>query len=77
MLSSTASPQSPASAEFQRPPRRAPVREKNRSLFDLLLDETYPWETLDEEHKNLAIQILARLIVQAALGSEVKGKSHE
>jgi len=53
------------------------VREKNRSLFDLLLDETYPWETLDEEHKNLAIQILARLIVQAALGSEVKGKSHE
>ena len=50
------------------------MREKNRSLFDLLLDETYPWETLDEEHKNLAIQILARLIVQAALGSEVKGK---
>jgi hypothetical protein len=77
MLSSTASPPSPASAEFPRPPRRAPVREKNRSLFDLLLDETYPWETLNEEHKNLAIQILARLIVQAALGSEEKGKSHE
>ena len=53
------------------------MREKNRSLFDLLLDETYPWETLDEEHKNLAIQILARLIVQAALSSEEKGKSHE
>jgi hypothetical protein len=77
MLSSTASPPSPATAEFPRPPRRAPVREKNRSLFDLLLDETYPWETLNEEHKNLAIQILARLIVQAALGSEEKGKSHE
>jgi hypothetical protein len=77
MLSSTASPPSAASAEFPRPPRRAPVREKNRSLFDLLLDETYPWETLNEEHKNLAIQILARLIVQAALGSEEKGKSHE
>jgi len=53
------------------------VREKNRSLFDLLLDETYPWETLHEEHKNLAIQILARLIVQAALGTEEKGENHE
>ena len=27
------------------------MREKNRSLFDLLLDETYPWETLTEEHQ--------------------------
>ena len=53
------------------------MQEKNRSLFDLLLDETYPWESLREEHKNLAIQILARLIAQAALGSEEKGKSHE
>jgi hypothetical protein len=53
------------------------VREKNRSLFDLLLDETYPWETLNEEHKNLALQILARLIVQVALGSQEKGKNHE
>lgn len=53
------------------------MREKNRSLFDLLLEETYPWETLQEEHKNLAIKILARLIVLAALGSEEKGKNHE
>ena len=49
------------------------MQEKTRSLVDLLLDETYPWETLDEEHKNLAIQILARLIARAALGSEQKG----
>ena len=53
------------------------MREKHRSLFDLLLDESYPGETLHQEHKNLAIQILARLIVQAARGSEEKGKSHE
>jgi hypothetical protein len=53
------------------------VREKNRSLFDLLLDETYPWETLHEEQKQIAIQILARLIVHAALGSEGKEKNHE
>ena len=53
------------------------MREKNRNLFDLLLKENYPWETLDEEHKNLAIQILARLIVQAALGNQEEGKNHE
>ena len=53
------------------------MQEKNRSLFDLLLDETYPWETLHEEHTNLAVQILARLIVQAARGNEEKGESHE
>jgi len=77
MLSSAASLPSPARSEFSRPPRRAPVREKNRSLFDLLLDETCPWETLNEQHKNLAVQILARLIVQAVLDRQEKGKSHE
>jgi hypothetical protein len=74
MLSSTVSLLSPAKTEIQWRPRRAPVQEKNRSLFDLLLDETYLWETLPEEHKNLAVQILARLIVHAVLGSEEKGK---
>jgi hypothetical protein len=77
MLSSAASLLLLARMEISQPPRRAPVREKTRSLFDLLLDETYPWETLNEEHKNLAVQILARLIVRAALGNEEKGKSHE
>ena len=77
MLSSAASLLLLARMEISPPPRRAPVREKNRSLFDLLLDETYPWETLNEEDKNLAIQLLARLIVQAALGNEEKGKNHE
>jgi hypothetical protein len=76
MLSSAALLLSPARTEIPRPPRRAPVREKNRNLFDLLLDENYPWETLNEEHKTLAIQILARLIVQAALGQEER-KNHE
>jgi hypothetical protein len=53
------------------------LRERNRNLFDLLLDETETWETLHEEHKNLAIQILARLIVQAVLGDPERGKNDE
>ena len=77
MLSSVASLLLLARMEISPPPRRAPVRENNRSLFDLLLDETYPWETLHAEHQNLAIQILARLIVQATLGGEEKAKNYE
>ncbi len=77
MLSSAASLLFLARMKISQPPRRAPVQAKNRSLFDLLLDETYPWETLNEEHKNLAIQILARLIVQAAPGCKEKENSYE
>lgn len=53
------------------------MREKHRSLFDLLLDETDHWETLSEEHKTLAIRNLARLIVQVTLRNEEKGNSYE
>jgi hypothetical protein len=73
MLSSAAS--SPATTDIPR--RRVPLREPNRHLFDLLLDATYPWDTLHQKHKDLAIEMLARLIVQAALGSKEKGNSHD
>ena len=53
------------------------MRDTNRLLFDLLLDATYPWDTLHQKHQDLAIEILARLIVQAALGSKEKGNNHD
>jgi hypothetical protein len=53
------------------------VRHTNRRLFDLLLDATSPWDTLHQNHQHLAIEILARLIVQAALGKKEKGKNHD
>ncbi len=53
------------------------MREKNRNLFDLLLDETDAWETLHEKHQVVAIQILARLIAQAALQNQEREKNHE
>lgn len=52
------------------------MQEKNLNLFDLLLHETYPWETLHDEHKLLAIDILARLIANATLRSDEE-KDHE
>lgn len=52
------------------------MQANNLNLFDLLLDETYPWETLHDEHKLLAIEILARLIANASLGHNEE-KDHE
>jgi hypothetical protein len=53
------------------------LQEKNLNLFDLLLNETYPWETLHDEHKILAIDILARLIANATLHNQGEEKEHE
>jgi hypothetical protein len=47
--------------------RRVPLRENHPSLFDLLLDESCPWEALQAEQRLLAIDILARLIANATL----------
>ena len=52
------------------------MQEKNLSLFDLLLDETYPGETLHDEHKIVAIEILARPIAKS-LSKPDEEKNHE
>jgi hypothetical protein len=57
--------------------RRVPLREKYPTLFDLLLDEINPWETLREEKKLLVIEILARLIAREHLDDHHKEKGHE
>jgi len=38
---------------------------------------SYPWETLHDEHKILAIDILARLIANASLPNHDQGNDHE
>jgi hypothetical protein len=57
--------------------RSAFLQKNNLNLFDLLLGETYPWETLHEEDKILAVDILARLIANATLGNPDEDKNHE
>jgi len=52
------------------------LQEANLNLFDLLLHETYPWGTLHEEHKRLAIEILGRLIAHS-LRNQNEEKNHE
>jgi hypothetical protein len=75
-LSLVASLHCKARTATPRQPRRAPLQENNLNLFDLLLDETYPWETLHDEHKVLAINLLARLIANATLRHNEE-KDHE
>jgi len=53
------------------------LREKYPTLFDLLLDETSPWEALHEEKKLLVIEILARLIAKEQLNDHNEEKGHE
>jgi hypothetical protein len=53
------------------------LREKYPTLFDLLLDETSPWETLHEEKKLLVIEILARLIAKEHLNDHNEEKGHD
>jgi hypothetical protein len=50
------------------------LQESNLNLFDLLLHETYLWETLHDQHKVLAIDILARLIANATLRNHDEGE---
>jgi hypothetical protein len=48
--------------------------QRNLNLFDLLLNEIHIWEILENEHKSLAIEILARLIANAAADNHNREK---
>lgn len=43
------------------------MQKSHLNLFDLLLDESCPWEAFQAEQQLLAIDILARLIANATL----------
>lgn len=51
--------------------------QRNLILFDLLLQETCVWETIENEPKALAIEILARLIARAAADNHTLEENHE
>jgi len=51
--------------------------QQNLNLFDLVLKEIYVWETLENEHKTLAIEILARLIARGAADNHNQEENYE
>jgi hypothetical protein len=76
MLSSAASLSHKARRLIPRQKRRASLP-RHPNLFDLLLNDIYIWETLENKHKALAIAILARLIAQAAADHRNQEENHE
>lgn len=48
------------------------MRKNYPSLFDLLLDESFPWEAIEVEQKSLTIDMLARLMANATLPQDVE-----
>jgi hypothetical protein len=76
MLSSTASVQRKNRRQIPPQQRRASLQ-RNLILFDLLLREICVWETLENEPKALAIEILARLIARAAVDNYTQEENHE
>jgi hypothetical protein len=76
MLSSAASLDRKARRPIAARKRRASLQ-RNLNLFDLLLQEIYVWETLENEPKILTIEILARLIAHAAADHRSPEENHE
>jgi hypothetical protein len=76
MLSWTASLDQKARWRIPPSTRSASVQ-RNLNLFDLVLKEIYVWETLEHEHRTLAIDILARLIARAAADHQTPEENHE
>jgi hypothetical protein len=50
------------------------VQQDQPGLFDLLLDESGPWEALEVEQQLQAIDILARLIANATIDNHEEGE---
>ena len=46
------------------------MQQNQPSLFDLLLEQSGPWEALEAEQQLQAIDILARLIANATMNND-------
>jgi hypothetical protein len=51
--------------------------QRSLHLFDLLLEEIYVWETLENRPRTLAIEALARLIARAAASHRTQEENDE
>jgi hypothetical protein len=68
MLSNAASPQQHAKQQSLPTKRRAMVP-KQLNFLERRPPETYVWERLDPERRNIIIEVLSRLIAKAALAN--------
>jgi hypothetical protein len=76
MLSSIAAPHRTAAARTLEM-RRATILQRILNFLDIPIPETQVWETLENEPRTLAIEVLARLIVQATRAHQKLEREHD
>jgi hypothetical protein len=57
--------------------RRATLVQRLLNFLDIPIPETQIWETLENEPRTLAIEVLARLIVQATRANQKPEREHD
>jgi hypothetical protein len=57
--------------------RRTTILQRILNFLDFPIPETQVWETLDNEPRTLAIEVLARLIVQATCANQKPQREHD
>jgi hypothetical protein len=57
--------------------RRTTILQRNLNFLDIPIPETQVWETLENEQSTVAIEVLARLIVQATCPRQKEEKDHD
>jgi len=56
--------------------RRATILQRNLNFLDIPLPQAQVWETLENEPRTLAIEVLARLIVHATYPHQKEENDH-
>ena len=57
--------------------RRTTIVQRNLNFLDLLIPEAQVWETLKDEQRAVAIEVLSRLIAQAIDPSPKRERDHD
>jgi len=57
--------------------RRITIVQRNLNFLDLPIPEAQVWETLKNEQRAVAIEVLARLIAQATYRSPKRERDHD
>jgi hypothetical protein len=58
-------------------PRRTTILQRILNFLDIPIPETQVWETLENEQRTMAIEVLARLIAQTTDPSPKQEKDHD
>ena len=57
--------------------RRTTILQRTLNFLDISIAETQVWETLENELRTLAIEVLARLIVRATCANQKPERAHD